>query len=97
MRELIAHAQFDAESPTREVRPMDGLMPEKREASEPCSGAWYAIPSCPGCGHAMLDLGLGAEMGGNPMRYECPECEITFVSDASGLLIEVDGLYSRTR
>jgi Zn finger protein HypA/HybF involved in hydrogenase expression len=76
---------------------MGGLEPEKCEASEQSPETWSQIPPCPGCGHAMLDLDLGSEMGSNPMRYECPDCEITFVGDANGLLTEVDGLLGRTQ
>lgn len=48
------------------------------------------VKTCPECGGDLIDLEPESEMGSVPSRYDCPECELRFERDASGLLTEVD-------
>jgi predicted RNA-binding Zn-ribbon protein involved in translation (DUF1610 family) len=48
------------------------------------------VRRCPECGADMIDLDPAAEMGSAPTRYECPECELRFERDVSGLFTEVE-------
>lgn len=48
------------------------------------------VRACPECCGALEDLEPEAEMGSRPVRYWCPECELTFESDPSGFLREFE-------
>lgn len=48
------------------------------------------LKRCPECGGELIDLEPAAEIGSRPVQYDCPECELWFAMDASGLLTEVE-------
>ena len=45
--------------------------------------------ACPECGET-LELLDGDDMTGWERRYRCRECQIDYVRDVSGLVVEVD-------
>jgi len=49
------------------------------------------VRRCPECGGDLIDLDPATEMGSSRKRYDCQACALRFVSDASGVLFEVDG------
>lgn len=48
------------------------------------------VKPCPECGADLIELDPSAEMGSQPIRYACRECELWFETDPAGGLREVD-------